>query len=73
MDEHKPPTRSHLFTVRLWVEQSEEAGPAWYGKVQDMADGHIAYVNDWQALLAVLQGMAEASSGRPETPPPPSE
>lgn len=73
LDEHKPPTRSHLFTVRLWVGQSEEAGPAWYGKVQDMVDGHTAYFCDWQALLTVLQSMLEPPATPPETPLPSSK
>jgi hypothetical protein len=74
LDKHKSPTRSHLFTVRLWVEESAESGPHWYGKLQDMEDGHTAYFEDLQMLLAVLQGfLMEVPAAPARTSPPAGE
>lgn len=71
MDKHHSPTRSHLFTIRLWVEESAPLGPRWQGKLQDMADGHIAYFEDLQTLVALLQAvlLQEPATPRQATPP----
>jgi len=72
LNKHKSPTRSHLFTIRLWVEESAELGPHWYGKLQDMEDGHTAYFEDFQMLLSVLQGFLPEEPAAPAKTPPPA-
>jgi hypothetical protein len=47
--------RSHLFTVRLWLEELGNDQTEWRGKVQHVTSGEVRYFRDWPALIAFLQ------------------
>jgi len=49
--------RSHLFTVRLWLEDLGEGRAEWRGKVQHVTSGEVRYFRDWATLIAALQEM----------------
>ncbi len=62
-------SRSHLFTLRVWLEDvgaargegCDEARFEWRGRVEHIASGRVIYFRDWQALIAFVQ--QAASSG----------
>lgn len=61
------PTRSHLFTVRVWEEPVSEDRTEWRGKVQLTTNGDARYFRQWDALLALLPAMlAEAQVDDPD-------
>jgi len=47
--------RSHLFTVRLWLEPLGNGQTEWRGKVQHVPSGEAQYVRDWPELQAFLE------------------
>jgi hypothetical protein len=47
--------RSHLFTVRLWLEPLGNGQTEWRGKVQYVPSGEAQYIRDWSALQAFLE------------------
>lgn len=49
--------RSHLFTVRLWLEPLGDGQSEWRGKVQHVPCGEAQYFRDWPALQAFLERM----------------
>ncbi len=57
MDKAHPPSRTHLFTVRVWLEDLGEGQTEWRGEVQYVVSGEIRYFRDWPALVALLQAM----------------
>ncbi len=57
MDKAQPPSRTHLFTVRVWLEDLGEGQTEWRGEVQYVVSGEIRYFRDWPALVALLQAM----------------
>jgi hypothetical protein len=62
MDTAQPPARSHLFTVRLWLEELGEGQTEWRGEVHEVVSGERRYFRDWQTLVALLQAMLPKSS-----------
>ena len=48
-------SRSHLFMVRVWLEDLGDGKTEWRGKVQCVASGEVRYFRDWQTLIAYLQ------------------
>jgi hypothetical protein len=57
MDTAQPPTRTHLFTVRLWLEDLGEGQTEWRGEVRYVVSDEIRYFRDWPTLVAFLQAM----------------
>lgn len=55
MDLEQQQPRSHLFTVRLWLEELGNDQTEWRGKVQHVTSGEVRYFRDWPALIAFLQ------------------
>jgi len=56
---------SHLFTVRLWLEDLGDGLAEWRGQVQHVLSGETHYFRQWETLLALLLAMlppAEADS-----------
>jgi hypothetical protein len=49
--------RSHLFTVRLWLEPLGEGQAEWRGQVRHVPSGEARYFRDWEALQAFLERM----------------
>jgi hypothetical protein len=62
-----PPARTHLFTVRLWLEDLGEGQTEWRGEVHEVLSGERRYFRDWPTLVAFLQAMLPkpGSSGLP--------
>ena len=55
--------RSHLFTVRLWLEPLGNGQTEWRGKVQHVPSGEARYFRDWQALQAFLEWKLQPLDG----------
>ena len=49
------PSRSHLFTVRVWQEDMGDGQWEWRGKVQHVLSGEAFYFREWQELIARLK------------------
>ena len=48
---------SHLFTVRLWVEDLGDGQAEWRGRVERVAGGEVHYFRDWPTLISLLVSM----------------
>ena len=57
MDKAQPPSRTHLFTVRMWLEDLGQGQTEWRGEVQHVVSGEMRYFRDWPAMVALLQAM----------------
>jgi len=56
---------SHLFTVRVWLEDLGDGHAEWRGQVQHVLSRETHYFREWPVLLALLRAMlppAEADS-----------
>ena len=51
-----PAHSSHLFTLRLWLEDLGGGQTDLRGKVQHVNSGEARYFRDWTALEAFLEG-----------------
>lgn len=45
---------SHLFTLRLWPELTEDGHIRWRGKLRHIPSDTIHYFRDWAALVPLL-------------------
>jgi len=68
MDTAHPPSRTHLFTVRVWREDLGEGQTEWRGEVQEVVSGEMRYFREWQTLPALVQAMLpkQGGAGLPE-------
>ena len=57
---------SHLFTVRLWLEEVGNGQSEWRGKVQQVSTGEAHYFRDWETLVSLFLQMLTASEPPPE-------
>jgi len=64
----RPLSQTHLFTVRVWLEELSEGQTEWRGEVQYVVNGEMRYFRDWPALVAALQVMlpGQEESGLPQ-------
>jgi hypothetical protein len=60
MDKNRSPRHSHLFTVRLWLEELGAGQTEWRGKVQSVTSGEVRYFRDWSTLIDHLVAMLPA-------------
>jgi len=58
MQKPAQPPYSHLFTVRLWLEELGEGQQEWRGKLKNVANGDERYFRDWAAAGELLCLMA---------------
>lgn len=58
--------RSHLFLVRIWLEELGEDEQEWRGRAQNIATGEALYFRGWAGLVTVLRQMVSANR-LPET------
>jgi hypothetical protein len=66
MDKNRSPRHSHLFTVRLWLEELGAGQTEWRGKVQSVTSGEVRYFRTWSALIDRLVAMLpDAEAGQP--------
>jgi hypothetical protein len=63
MDTAHFPSRSHLFTVRVWREDLGHSQSEWRGEVQEVESREVRYFRDWQTLPALLQAMLPKQGG----------
>jgi hypothetical protein len=63
MDNARPPSRSHLFTVRMWLEDLGHGQTEWRGEVQEVLSGEVRYFRDWPTLVTLLQEMLPKQEG----------
>ena len=57
MDSSQQRHPTHLFTVRLWVEDLGEGRAEWRGQVQHVLSGDVRYFRDWPTLITLLRAM----------------
>ncbi len=57
MDKTEHQQRTHLFTVRVWLEQLGRGQAEWRGEVQYVVSGEMRYFRNWPTLVALLQTM----------------
>ena len=48
-------TPTHLFTIRVWVEELDNEIHEWRGKVQDVSKDEGYYFREWLELVELLQ------------------
>jgi hypothetical protein len=71
-DSRRSMRKSHLFTVRYWLETLGNGQTDWRGKVQYVNSGEVRYFRDCQTLNefieTILQNLAsdEISQGGPD-------
>src|SRR5258706_2550091 len=53
--------RSHLFTVRVWEEETGAAQTEWRGKVPLLTSGEVRHFCGWAALVPLLPTMLTES------------
>lgn len=59
-----PAQSSHLFTLRLWLEEQGGGRSDWRGKVQHVNSGEVRYFRDWQTLEAFVEGLVREPPSR---------
>ena len=65
MDAGRQQNQSHLFTVRLWIENLGDGRAEWRGQLQHVLSGETRYFREWPTVLTLLRAMlppAEADS-----------
>ena len=55
--------RTHLFTVRLWLETTAGDRAELRGRVQHVLGGDVRYFRSWQALTNFLDETLRNSEG----------
>jgi hypothetical protein len=51
---------THLFTLRMWQEETDESQVEWRGKLQALPEGEAYYFRDWPGLIGRLEAMLDA-------------
>lgn len=49
--------RSHLFMVRVWLEDLGDGKAEWRGQVKHVLSGEVRYFREWSALVDHLIAM----------------
>lgn len=47
--------RSHLFTVRVWLQPGDRSGCVLRIKVQHLLSGEVRYFRNWSGVVAFLE------------------
>ncbi|MBV7338787.1 hypothetical protein KFU94_63325 [Chloroflexi bacterium TSY] len=55
--------RTHLFTVRLWIEQIDEDCAEARGRVQHVLNGDVCYFRTWRELTTFFDRMLQELEG----------
>lgn len=63
MDKNLPQAYSHLFTVRLWMEELGNGQTEWRGQVQHVLTGEKRYFRDWSTLIEFLMMKLQEMEG----------
>ncbi len=59
---------SHLFTLRVWVEEIDPETQEWRGRIHHVESNETRYFRDWPALLPVLLAMVRQAQTPPAAP-----
>ena len=63
-----PRPRSHLFMVRVWMEDLGDGKTEWRGQVKHVTSGEVQYFREWPMLIMILQEMlTEPEEAAPDT------
>jgi hypothetical protein len=65
MNESQPLAQSHLYTVRLWLEELGEGKTEWRGQCHHVLSGEIRYFRDWPALTSFLLALVPTGEDEP--------
>ena len=59
--------RTHLFILRMWLEEVGDGETEWRVKVQHVLSGDVSYFRDWQALQQFINTHTDfrAKRGQP--------
>jgi hypothetical protein len=57
VDTDQTSSTSHLFLVRLWLEDLGAEQREWRGRVQHVLSGQVRYFREWAALETILKNM----------------
>ncbi len=60
-DADQPIQSSHLFMLRMWLEDLGSGETDWRGKVQHVNSGEVRYFRDWATLEAFMEGLLRAT------------
>jgi len=52
------PTKSQLFTLRVWMEMMENGRYEMRGTLRHVLTGETYYFSDWQAMIRYVEVMA---------------
>jgi hypothetical protein len=55
MADDRPGLASHLFTLRLWVEELGDGETEWRGEVRYVPSGAIYYFRRWDQLQETMR------------------
>ena len=61
-DADQPEPKSHLFILRLWLEDLGNGQNDWRGKVQHVNSGEVRYFRDWSTLEAFIDGLVRKTN-----------
>ena len=67
VDAGRQQNQSHLFTVRLWLENLGDGRAEWRGQVQHVLSGETRYFREWPALIAWLVAILPPTETAPTT------
>ena len=54
-DPDQPRQNSHLFMLRMWLEDLGNGQTDWRGKVQHVNSSEVRYFRDWSTLEAFVE------------------
>jgi hypothetical protein len=54
MGQHQHDHRSHLFMMRLWLEELGKGQTEWRGQVQHVLSGETRYFRDWTTMVEFI-------------------
>ena len=60
-------SQAHLFTLRIWSVEGEDAAPQWRVRLQDVYSGEVTYCANWDSLIACIEGSLRDDDGTPVT------
>ncbi len=49
--------RTHIFMVRVWLEDLGDGCTEWRGQVRHVISGRVRYFRDWPSLTTILPEM----------------
>lgn len=55
MSEETEVPQSQLFTVRIWLGNSDQMRTGWHGKVQHVPSGAWQYFREWESLTEFIE------------------